>query len=123
MDSILLSLLSSVNFSEAVTFVIQGYTALNDTPCIKSEYAIHKALYEAETGLRTNLCTVSNVNRDSLTIRREIIPFPETQKPINQQNILRVPMKLSSYREQKLFQAEQCQAPIKRSKRRKQMQV
>jgi hypothetical protein len=65
--------------------------------------------------LKRDLCahlrTVSNSNRDSLTIRRrEIIPLHETQKPINQQNILRVLMKLSSYRQQKLFQVEQCQA-------------
>jgi hypothetical protein len=61
--------------------------------------------------LLAHLCTVSNKNRDSLTIRRrEIIPCPETQKLINQQNMLRVLTKLSSYRQQKLFQVEQRQA-------------
>jgi hypothetical protein len=35
-NSILLSLLSSLNINEAIKFVIQAYPALNDTPCIKS---------------------------------------------------------------------------------------
>jgi len=60
--------------------------------------------------LRAHLCTVANKHRDSLNRRREIIPFPETQKLINEQNILSVLTKLSSYRQQKLYQLEQCQA-------------
>jgi len=36
MNSILLSLLSSLNINEAMTFVIQAYPALNDTPYIRS---------------------------------------------------------------------------------------